>query len=68
MIAKTSGAVPVTRVCRIVGANRATLYRRRQPPKVAARRGPKPELCDDELAERIRERPSERERLYGRLR
>ena len=65
MITKIAGAVFVKTVCRLLGASRATLYRHRNPAIEVERRGPKPAVSDAELAERIRARLVERERLYG---
>ena len=49
----------------MLGASRATLYRRRAPAKEPERRGPKPEVLDDELAAKIRAWLDEREKLFG---
>ena len=65
MIAATSGAAPVKRVCKLLGASRATLYRHRAPPAESRPRGPEPSVSDDELASRIRARLDDRERYFG---
>lgn len=65
MISRLSGAVPTNKVCALLGASRATLYRHRAPARAKERPGPKPQVGDTELAVRIRHRLADRERLYG---
>jgi transposase InsO family protein len=55
----------INRVCRLLKVSRATLYRHRRPAVVHERRGPKPEVTDSDLAERIRDILAERERVHG---
>ena len=48
--------VPLARVCRLNGAPRSTIYRRRgQVDAPRCRPGPKTEISDDQLTERIRQ-------------
>ena len=55
MISRLPGATPTTRVCKILGASRATLYRRRRPRLAVAKRGPKTSLSDAGLADAVRD-------------